>query len=88
MLIPRKYLPLVVVAFLLLLSLVVLSYSAVRLSETGFLRKMILEAAVPVEGAVNKTIRAVDDAWKRYIFLVGIEDENRRLQRQNAAVRE
>ena len=88
MLIPRKYLPLVVVAFLLLLSLVVLSYSAVRLSETGFLRKMILEAAVPVEGAVNKTIRAVDDAWKRYIFLVGIEDENRRLQRQNAALSE
>jgi len=48
MLIPRKYLPLVVVAFLLLLSLVVLSYSAVRLSETGFLRKMVLEAAVLV----------------------------------------
>ncbi len=88
MLIPRKYLSLAAVAVLLLLSLAVLSYSVVRRSETGFLRKMVLEAAAPVEDAVNISLGAVDDAWKRYIFLVGIGDENRRLRRENTALSE
>lgn len=88
MLIPRKYLSLAAVAVLLLLSLAVLSYSVARRSETGFLRKMVLEAAAPVEDAVNISLGAADDAWKRYIFLVGIEDENRRLRRENTALSE
>jgi rod shape-determining protein MreC len=88
MLIPRKYLSLAAAAVLLILSLAVLSYSVARRSETGFLRKMVLEAAAPVEDAVNISLGAVDDAWKRYIFLVGIGDENRRLRRENTALSE
>jgi len=62
------------VLFFLIFSLIVLSYSAARLSETGFLRKLILEAAAPVENA-NQTYRLRDSTtvWKRYLFLVGIE---------------
>jgi rod shape-determining protein MreC len=86
MLTPRKYLSLTVAAVLLLLSLAILSYSAARLSETGFLRKMVLEAAAPLEDAVNISLKGMFDAWKRYIFLVGMEDENRRLRKQNAAL--
>ena len=71
MLVPRKYHSLIVAAVLLILSLAVLSYSATRLSETGFLRKMVLEAATPVEDAVNVSLNGLHDAWKRYLFLVG-----------------
>jgi rod shape-determining protein MreC len=86
MLAPRKYHSLIVAAVLLIFSLAILSYSTTRLSETGFLRKTVLEVAAPVEDAVNITLKGLHDAWKRYLFLVGLEDENRRLRMQNAAL--
>jgi rod shape-determining protein MreC len=86
MLVPRKYHSLIVAAVLLLLSLAVLSYNATRLSETGFLRKMVLEAAAPVEDIINVSLKGLHNAWKRYLFLIGLEDENRRLQKQNASL--
>jgi rod shape-determining protein MreC len=88
MLVPRKYHSLIVAAVLLILSLAVLSYGTARLSETGFLRKMVLDAAAPVEDAINISLKGMYDAWKRYIFLIGMEDENRRLRKQNAALSE
>jgi len=86
MLIPRKYQSIAVAAALLIVSLAVLSYSAVRLTETGLLRKIVLELAAPVENAVNIALTGLHDAWKRYLFLVGIEDENRKLRRENAVL--
>jgi len=88
MLIPRKYQSLAVAAVLLIISLTVLSFSAIRLSETGFLRKMVLEAAAPVEDTINISLQNLHDVWKRYLFLVGLEDENRRLRKQNADLTE
>jgi rod shape-determining protein MreC len=88
MLFPKKYHSLIVAAVLLLLSLGVLSYSAVRLSETGFLRKTVLEVAAPVQNAVNVSIKGLNDVWKRYLFLVGLGEENRRLRTLNAALGE
>mgnify|MGYP000930421318 CR=1 FL=1 len=86
MLVPRKYHSLIVAAVLLVLSLAILSYSTAQLSETGFLRKTVLETAAPVEHTINTSLRGLQDAWKRYLFLVGLEDENRRLRQQNAAL--
>ncbi len=88
MLIPRKYQSIAVAAVLLIISLTVLSFSAIRLSETGFLRKMVLEAAAPVEDTINISLQNLHDVWKRYLFLVGLEDENRRLRTQNADLTE
>jgi rod shape-determining protein MreC len=88
MLVPRKHHSLIVAAVLLVFSLAFLSYSAVRLSKTGFLRKIILEVSAPVEDAVNLSLKGLHDAWKRYLFLVGLEDENRRLRKQNATLNE
>jgi rod shape-determining protein MreC len=84
MLIPRKYQSIAVAAILLIVSLSILSYSAVNLTETGLLRKMVLEVAAPVENLINTSLTALHDAWKRYLFLVGMEDENRKLRRENA----
>jgi rod shape-determining protein MreC len=88
MLIPRKYQSIAVAAVLLIISLTVLSFSAIRLSETGFLRKMVLEAAAPVEDTINISLQNLHDVWKRYLSLVGLEDENRRLRKQNADLTE
>ena len=88
MLIPHKYHTTVVAAVLLIISLAVISYSASRLSETGFLRKMVLEVAAPFEDVINVSLKGLRDSWKRYIFLVGMEDENRRLRRENAVLSE
>ena len=88
MLIPRKYQSIAVAAVLLIISLTVLSFSAIRLSETEFLRKMVLEAAAPVEDTINISLQNLHDVWKRYLFLVGLEDENRRLRKQNADLTE
>jgi rod shape-determining protein MreC len=88
MLIPRKYQSIAVAAVLLIIALTVLSFSAIRLSETGFLRKMVLEAAAPVEDTINISLKNLHDVWKRYLFLVGLEDENRRLRKQNADLTE
>lgn len=88
MLIPHKYHFPFVAAVLLIISLAVISYSASRLSETGFLRKTVLEAAAPVVDAVNLSLKGLYDSWKRYLFLVGMEDENRRLRHGNAVLSE
>ncbi len=88
MLIPHKYQSPFVAAVLLIISLAVISYSASRLAETGFLRKMVLEVASPAENAINVLLKGLHDSWKRYIFLVGIEDENRRLRYGNAVLNE
>ncbi|MHB8772849.1 MAG: rod shape-determining protein MreC [Syntrophales bacterium] len=88
MLIPRKYQSIAVAAVLLIVSLIILSYSAVRLSETGFLRKVVLEVAAPVERAINISLKGLHDVWKRYLFLVGLEEENRLLRRENAVLEE
>ena len=88
MLIPRKYHSIVVAAVLLIVSLTILSYSAVRLSETGLLRKMVLETAAPIEDAINISLKSLHDAWKRYLFLVGLENENRQLRREKALLSE
>lgn len=88
MLVPRKYQSIAVAAVLLVVSLTILSYSAVRLSETGFLRKTVLETAAPIEDAINISLRSLLDAWKRYLFLVGMEEENRQLRREKALLSE
>ena len=88
MLIPRKYQSIAVAATLLIISLIILSYSAVRLSETGLLRKLVLETAAPIEDAINISLKSLHDVWKRYLFLVGLQDENKRLRNENAALNE
>jgi rod shape-determining protein MreC len=88
MLIPRKYQSITVAAILLVSTIAILSYSAVRLSQTGFLRKMVLETAAPIVNVINVTLKSLHDTWKQYLFLVGLANENRRLLRENAVLNE
>lgn len=76
---PKKYGAIAVAALLILTSLIMLSYSAKQTSDTGFLRRLVLEASRPVKSLTQGMFRALNENWERYLFLVGLEEENRRL---------
>lgn len=83
MLFHKKHQTIIIACILLVISLIVLSYSVKQPSEAGLFRKMVLEMAAPIVSAINIPINEVSTAWKRYLFLVGMEEENRRLKKQN-----
>jgi rod shape-determining protein MreC len=85
MLFLKKHRSAILATIMVVISLIMLSYNIVNPSaENGFIRKLVLELAVPIENIVNAPVRALNNIWKRYLFLVGLENENRRLLRQNA----
>jgi rod shape-determining protein MreC len=81
----KKHRFLISAILLVVISLVMLSYNVVNPStEPGVIHKLVLDSAVPIERAVNTPVQALGNVWKRYLFLVGLERENRRLLQQNA----
>jgi rod shape-determining protein MreC len=86
MLIPRKYRPHLLTFVLLIAALAILSYSASRVSVRGFLHQAAVEITAPVAGIVNIAINGVADFWRRYLLLVGTQEENRRLREENVAL--
>ena len=53
-------------------------------TRVGFFRELILETTAPLASMITVSFRDITGVWKRYIFLVGLEDENERLKRDNA----
>ena len=86
--IPRKYRPHITAVALLITSLAIISYSASKLTETGFLRKIAFEIAAPFTDVVNISIQGLTDFWKRYLLLVELEEDNRRLREEKIALNE
>lgn len=41
---------------------------------------LVLEAAAPLQRGINASVDGLSDAWRRYIFLIGLQEENRRLE--------
>jgi rod shape-determining protein MreC len=80
----RKYQPIIIVCALVVIFLITLTLISKSSLESGFLRRLVVEIVVPLENAVNSSSDRVGRAWQRYIFLVGLEDENRRLKREVA----
>ena len=86
MLFPKKHHHIIIACLLVIMSLVILSYSVKQPGSVGFFRKLVLETAAPLANIISTSFRGIDEAWKRYIFLIGIEDENRRLRQENASL--
>jgi rod shape-determining protein MreC len=80
MLIPKKYQTITIASVLVVASLIILSVSFHRPGETGFFKKLVLEAASPPIRTINAAIDTIRGVWKHYIFLVGLEQENRMLK--------
>lgn len=78
----RNYKKVIFVVALLALALILLSYSLKHETGTGFVKKVVLEAAAPVHNVLILSVKSVSDAWFRYVFLVGLQQDNRDLKKK------
>jgi rod shape-determining protein MreC len=80
MITPKKYRTITVASILIVASLVILTVSLHRPAEIGFFRKLVLEISSPAVDGINSSIDGIRSVWKRYVFLVGLKEENRMLK--------
>ncbi|MFA4916785.1 MAG: rod shape-determining protein MreC [Syntrophales bacterium] len=74
-----------IIIFVLIIILISMTFRNVRRSsETGIVEKLVLEMAAPLMNAINRPLEGLMSAWQRYIFLVGLEEENRKLKKKTA----
>ena len=78
----RKYKTAILIIALLVIALMILSFNLKYGAERGFFTKIVLQAVAPVQKGLNASIKNIRDAWLRYIFLVGIEEENKNLKKK------
>ncbi|TFG90246.1 MAG: rod shape-determining protein MreC [Syntrophobacterales bacterium] len=71
----------VIIALALVVVFLIVFYSHFKSPEKmGFFRKIVLEAVVPLEGAINAAVSSIGRGWEKYILLVGREQEIKRLE--------
>lgn len=79
----RKYKIIIFIAVVLLSVLIVIFYNFKFSKDESFLRKVVLQTASPAQGILSGSLQGVKEAWMRYVLLVGIQDDNKKLRRKN-----
>jgi len=82
----KRYQTVTVVCIIVVLFVVAVLLFFIPSEETGFFRKVTLDVVAPGEGVIGSAFQEVENTWKRYIFLVGLEEENRELRQRVAAL--
>lgn len=70
------------VTVIIVSTLIMIAYNLKYDTGKSFLRKIVLETVSPVYKVLSGSIRSVQDAWLRYILLIGIQEENRNLKKK------
>ena len=78
----RNYKTIVFIVILLAVIVTVLSCNLKQKSSGGLVPRIVFEIASPVQNVLNSSFKNVSDAWYHYLFLVGIEEENRNLKKK------
>jgi len=78
----KKYKTVIFVAVLLVTALTMIFLNLKYGSERSPVREIVLAAVAPAQKALTVSIASVKNAWLRYITLVGIEGENKRLRKR------
>ena len=78
----RKYKTVIFVAALLVIALTMIILHLKYSSDRSFLREIVLETTAPAQKALNVSLSNMQNAWLRYIALVGIEEENKNLKKK------
>lgn len=78
----RKYKLAILIGAFLAATLVMLFFNLRHGKGCSFLSKIVLEAVAPVQKVANISMRSIKDSWQRYIFLVGLEEENKNLKKK------
>jgi rod shape-determining protein MreC len=55
--------------------------------DTSFLRAWLMDALAPAEKLADRSLLGVRTIWDRYVWLVGVHDDNQRLKRENDDLR-
>jgi rod shape-determining protein MreC len=77
----------IALAVALLIHTGLISLQGRRRIDTSFVRVWILDSLAPMEKLVDRSGHAVSYVWGRYVWLIGANDENQRLKRENAELR-
>jgi rod shape-determining protein MreC len=77
----KNYKSIIFVVLLFLFALIMLSYNAKYDKGGGFFRKIIMEAAAPFQKLAHVAVKSVGDSWDRYVFLVGLVEKNKKLNK-------
>jgi rod shape-determining protein MreC len=83
----RRARDLVLTATLLLLPLLFLRANLKSPTNLNTLDRAILRISAPIQTALTWAARGIAGAWSRYVWLVGVEGQNRRLSDENAQLR-
>ncbi len=75
----KNYKSIIFVVLLFLFALIMLSYNTKYDKGGGFFRKIIMEASAPFQKLAHVTVKSVGNSWDRYVFLIGLVEENKKL---------
>lgn len=81
---PKRKYSLLLLAFIFILVLGFFSYQLKTSPKPGLLRKIVLEITFPLESIIHDSLGGIEETWRRYLFLYGLTDENKRLRETNA----
>ncbi|MDO9515863.1 MAG: rod shape-determining protein MreC [Syntrophales bacterium] len=81
---PKRYYAVSTVLALVVVFLIAFSFHSEPPEKTGFFRRIVLEAVVPLERAINAAFSSVGRGWEKYVLLVGLEQEVKELKEQIA----
>lgn len=76
----KNYRAVIFVGAVILAAVFLFSYGLKYDTGQSLLQKLALGAAAPVQKLFTLCVESVDNAWMRYIRLVGLEEENRKLK--------
>jgi rod shape-determining protein MreC len=73
----------IALAVALVIHIGLISLQARRRFEMSFVRVWVMDALSPAEKIADRTFYGVYRLWDRYVWLIGVHDENERLKRAN-----
>jgi len=77
----------IVLVSVLIFHLLLISLQTNKRENAGFMRVWLLDALVPAEKIVDGAVQGVRGVWSGYFALVGVRQENTRLQTENDQLR-
>jgi rod shape-determining protein MreC len=83
----RRAREVLIVGALLAVPALVLRANTRAPSDLNWIDRLVLRATAPLQSGITRGVSSVGEAWRRYVYLVDVEGENRRLQEENVRLR-
>lgn len=87
MALPRKVRDLLFCLVLLSVPVLFLQSNLKSPSELNPVDRVLLKISAPIQAAITGAVSGIHRGWRRYIYLVGVEEDNSRLREENRRIR-